>query len=122
MTASAVSAFGLPIPARTRLTVAVETPARRATSRIVEGAERSLTPVPYEIGPHLATPDGQRRRLQATFRPLSRIPSCLREPIPRGPTRVKAAPSARNRLLSLQGAARILNANIWKALGLALPS
>src|ERR1035437_643925 len=81
MTASAVSAFGLPIPARTRLTVAVETPARRATSRIVEGAERSLTPVPYEIGPHMATSDGQRRRLQATVRPLSRIPSCLREPI-----------------------------------------
>src|SRR5262245_61855935 len=35
MTASIVAVFGLPIPVSTRLTVAVETPERAATSRIV---------------------------------------------------------------------------------------
>ena len=42
MTADAVSGLGFPIPASTRLTVAVETPARRATSLIVMGPRRSV--------------------------------------------------------------------------------
>jgi hypothetical protein len=41
MTAVAVAGLGWPTPASTRLTVAVETPARSATSRIVVAVARS---------------------------------------------------------------------------------